>query len=229
MKIETAEQLAGVIDHTLLGATVTAEQIKRHCEEARRFGFCAVCVNPRWVGLAAEMLGGSGVKVQSVAGFPLGAELTEIKAAQARRLIEAGAEEIDMVADLASIIERDVDYLSGEVCAVVEVCRSAVPRVGLKVIIEAAALGREQKLFACEVIEQAGADFIKTSTGLHPAGGASVEDVRLIKEAAPRCKVKAAGGIRNVAQVLDMLDAGADRIGTSSGVKILEEFKAGGR
>jgi deoxyribose-phosphate aldolase len=220
--------LADYIDHTLLTPTTTREQIKQLCEEAKTYGFHAVSVNGRWVALAAEMLTGSKVAVGGVVSLPLGADSTKIKVAQARDAIFAGADEIDMVADLASIIEGDAAYLLSQLHSVLKVCRSMRPLVILKVIIESAALTVEQKVFACRIAQQAGVDFIKTSTGLHPAGGATVEDIKLMKETAPKCKIKAAGGIRTAKQVLAMLEAGAERIGTSSSVQIINEFRAGG-
>jgi deoxyribose-phosphate aldolase len=221
-------ELAACIDHTLLAPTATREQVERLCEEAKTFGFHAVCVNGRWVPLAAELLTSSKVAVAGVVSLPLGADSTKVKVAQARDTIFAGADEIDMVADLAAIIEADSKYLSDQLAAVLKVCRSMRPAVVLKVIIEAAALTTDQKVFACRIAEQVGVDFIKTSTGLHPAGGATLEDVRLMKQTAPKCRIKAAGGIKTVAQALEMLAAGAERIGTSSGVKIIDELRAGG-
>jgi len=220
------KELAQCIDHTLLTPTATKEQIKQLCEEAKTYGFHTVCVNGRWVALAAELLAGSKVAVDGVVSLPLGADSTKIKVAQARDAIFAGADEIDMVADLASIIESDTVYLLSQLQAVLKVCRSMRPKVLLKVIIESAALTRDQKIFACRIAEQAGVDFIKTSTGLHPAGGATIEDIKLIKETAPNCRIKAAGGIRTVKQVLEMLEAGAERIGASSSVQIINEFRA---
>ncbi|MBA7672578.1 Deoxyribose-phosphate aldolase [subsurface metagenome] len=227
MTITEEKQLAGCIDHTLLSATATSERIKQLCEEAKSYGFYAVSVNPRWVALAAEELHGSKVKVGGVVSLPLGADSTKIKAAAAKDAILAGADEIDMVADLAAIIEGDSRYLLNQLQAVLKVCRSMRPAVVLKVIIESAALSREQKIFACRIAQEADVDFIKTSTGMNPAGGASIEDIKLIKETAPNCKIKAAGGIKTAKQALEMLEAGADRIGTSSGVQIINEFRAG--
>jgi deoxyribose-phosphate aldolase len=227
MIVEDEKQLAGCIDHTLLSATATSKNIKKLCEEAKSFGFYAVSVNPRWVAVAAEQLHGSKVQVGGVVSLPFGADITKIKVAQAKEAIFAGADEIDMVADLASIIEGDARYLRNELRAVLNVCRSMRPAVLLKVIIESAALNREQKIFACEIANQVGVDFIKTSTGFHPAGGATIEDIKLMKETAPNCRIKAAGGIRTVEQALKMLEAGAERIGTSCGVQIIEQFKAG--
>ncbi len=217
-------QLAACIDHTLLAATATSEQIKRLCQEAKDYGFCAVSINPRWIALAAEELHGSKVRVGGVVSLPLGADTTKIKVAQAQQAILDGADELDMVADLAAIIEGDSIYLSNQIQAVLKVCRSMRPKVLLKVIIESAALTREQKIFVCQIADKCGVDFVKTSTGMNPAGGATIEDIKLMKEAAPNCKIKAAGGIRTAKQALEMLEAGADRIGTSSGIQIIEEF-----
>jgi len=222
----TGNDIARYLDHTLLKAEATREEILRLCDEAVSYGFHAVCVNGRWLPLVAERLHGTAVHVGGVVSLPLGADTTRIKVAQAREAVQAGADEIDMVADLAAIIEADAGYLLHQFQSVVGVCRSLRPPVLLKVIIESAALTHDQKVFACEIAQQAGADFVKTSTGLHPAGGATVEDVRLIREAAPRCKVKAAGGIRTTQQVRAFLEAGAERIGTSAGVQIMNELNA---
>lgn len=221
------KQLADCIDHTLLSATATTEQIKQLCQEAKGYGFYSVSINPRWVALAAEELHGCKVKVDGVVSLPLGADSTKIKVAQAEDCIFAGADEIDMVADLAAIIEGDAKYLSNQLQMVLKVCHSMRPTVCLKVIIESAALTHKQKIFACRIAQETGVDFIKTSTGLHPAGGATVDDIKLMKESAPNCKVKAAGGIKTAKQALEMLEAGADRIGTSSGLEIINEFRAG--
>ena len=221
------KELAGCIDHTLLDATATKEQIEQLCQEAKTYGFHTVCVNGRWVSLAAELLAGSKVAVGGVVSLPLGAETTKIKVAQAKEAIFAGADEIDMVADLAAIIEGNSRYLQSQIQAVLKVCRSMRPAVVLKVIIESAALNHDQKIFACQAADRCGVDFIKTSTGMNPAGGATIEDIKLMKETAPNCKIKAAGGIRTAKQALEMLAAGAERIGTSLGVKIINEFKEG--
>lgn len=222
------KQLAGCIDHTLLKATAGEEQIERLSEEALEYGFHTVFVNSRWLGYLADKLHASKVKVGGVVSFPLGADSVKIKVAAAKDAIFAGADEIDMVADLAAIMAGDRRYLTGELTAVLKVCRSMRPAVTLKVIIEAAALNDEQKVFACRIAEECGVDFIKTSTGMHAAGGARVEDVKLIKNTAPKCRVKASGGIRTVKEAVEMLRAGADRIGTSSGVEIIKEFRMGG-
>lgn len=216
--------LAKHIDHTLLKAEATRAEILRVCDEAISQGFHTVCVNGRWLPLVADRLHGTAVQVGGVVSLPLGADTTKVKVAQAEAAIYAGADEIDMVADLAAVIEADAGYLLRQLLAVVKACRAMKPPVLLKVIIESAALTHDQKVLACQVAQQAGVDFIKTSTGLHPAGGATVEDVRLMKEAAPRCRIKAAGGIRTARQAIAMLDAGAERIGTSCGVQIINEL-----
>jgi deoxyribose-phosphate aldolase len=229
MALEPAKagaNIAQYIDHTLLKAEATHEEILRVCDEAVASGFHAVCVNGRWVSLVAERLYGTKVKTAGVVSLPLGADTTKVKVTGARDAIDAGADEIDMVADLAAIVEGDAKYLLHQLRSVLRQCRSMRPAVLLKVIIESAALTREQKIFACQTVEQAGADFIKTSTGMHAAGGATVEDVRLIKETAPSCKVKAAGGIKTARQAMAMLEAGAERIGTSAGVQIMQELAA---
>lgn len=221
------KQFAGLIDHTLLDPAATTEQIEQVCKEALEFGFHTVIVNPRWLGRAAERLHGSRVQVGGVVSLPLGADSTKIKVVQAKEAIFAGADEIDMVADLAAIIEGDSKYLRDQLQAVLNVCRSMRPPVVLKVIIESAALSNEQKVFACQIADGCGVDFVKTSTGLHAAGGATVDDIKLMKEAAPNCKIKAAGRIRTAKQAIEMLEAGAERIGTSAGVQIVEQFRTG--
>ncbi len=225
--IPDEKKLAALIDHTLLSPTATQEQIIQLCKEAVDYGFGAVCVNPRWVSFVADRLTGTGVKTAAAISLPSGADTTKIKASAAKEAIFDGADEIDMVADLAAIVENDQRYLSGQFSAVQKVCRAMKPSVILKVIIESAALTLDQKLFACRIADICGVDFIKTSTGMHPAGGATLDDVRLIKETAPNCKVKASGGIKTAKQAIEFLEAGADRIGTSSGVEIINQFRAG--
>lgn len=221
---QTKSDLAKYIDHTLLSPTATESQIRTHCAQAIQYGFYSVCILPRWVDLAVDILHGRGVKVCTVAGFPFGANLARIKAFEADLAIASGADEIDMVADLTSIIAGDEKYLVNDIRTVLKVCQSVRPFVVLKVIIESAALTDEQIVFACKVTQNAGADFVKTSTGLHPAGGATVEHVRLMAQSAPKCKIKAAGGIRTAADALAMIEAGASRIGASKSVEIIENF-----
>ena len=226
MNIATAAQLAKTIDYTLLIATAVKDDISRLCEEAKQYGFYSVCVHPRWVAMSANILDGSEVKVVSVAGFPFGTNVPKIIAAEAKDVIFAGADEVDIVVDLASVIAGDEKYLRNELVDVLKVCRSMKPAVALKLIIEAAALTVEQKQFVCRIASELGVDFVKTSTGFNPAGGANVEDVKLMKQFAPRCKVKAAGGIKTAKAALEMLEAGAERLGCSAGIQILEEFNA---
>ena len=154
------KELAGRIDHTLLEATATAERIEQLCEEAKSYGFHTVCVNSRWLALVAERLHNTKVKAGGVVSLPLGAETTKIKVAQAKDAVFSGADEIDMVADLAAIIEGDAKYLQNQFRAVLKVCRSVMPAVLLKVIIESAALNQEQKVFACFAAQTCGVDVI---------------------------------------------------------------------
>ena len=227
MIVNSVKELASVIDHTLLKPEATSEQIIRLCNEARQYEFFAVSINPRWMPLAADLLHGTQVAVGGVVSLPLGADFTKVKVIQAKEAIFAGADEIDMVADIAAIIEGDERYLARQLEAVRKVCHSMRPKVLLKVIIESAALTREQKIFVCQIADKVGVDYVKTSTGMHRSGGATVEDVKLMKEYAPHCRVKASGGIRTARQALEMLEAGADRIGTSSSVQIIEQFEIG--
>ena len=175
------EKVASCIDHTLLKATATSEDIKRLCAEAEEYGFGAVSINGRWVSLAADILSSSTVKVGAVVSLPLGADTTKIKVASAKQAIADGADEIDMVADLAAIIEGNEKYLIGQFNTVLKVCRLMRPTVVFKVIIESAALTRRQKIFVCQIASRCGVDFVKTSTGMNPEGGATVEDIKLMK------------------------------------------------
>ncbi len=213
--------LARLIDHTLLKPEATPAQLRRLCAEARSHAFGAVCVNPAWVRLCAEELAGSQSVVAAVAGFPLGASLPELKAAEASRALRDGAGEIDMVLNVGALKAAEHRLVESDVRVVVEACRE---RGGLlKVIIEAALLTDEEKVTACAIAKLAGADFVKTSTGFGP-GGASEPDVALMRRTVgPGVGVKAAGGIRDWPTARRMIAAGANRIGTSSGVKILTE------
>jgi deoxyribose-phosphate aldolase len=223
---QNKKELAQYIDHSLLSPTATEAQIRTHCQEAVQYGFYSVCVLPRWVDLCADILHTHGVKVCTVAGFPLGANMARVKAFDADLAIASGADEIDMVADLAAIIAGDESYLLNDIRTVLKVCQSVRPFVVLKVIIESAALTDEQIVFACRTLQHAGADFIKTSTGLHPAGGAKLEHVRLIAQSAPGCKIKAAGGIRTTADALAMIETGACRIGATKSIDIINGLSA---
>jgi len=223
--MSNAKNLAKYIDHTLLSATAVSSDIKKLCEEAVEYGFHSICINPRWVSLAADILERTPVKIATVVGFPLGADLTEIKAAQAKAAIFEGADEIDMVADIAAILEGDKHYLNSQLRTVLQQCRSVRPAVLLKVIIESAVLDDEQIKLACLVARNVGVDFVKTSTGMNPAGGASIRAVKLIKQWASGCGVKAAGGIKTLERAREFIRAGATRLGTSSSVDIMEQLK----
>ncbi len=221
----TREALAGTIDHTLLKPTATASQVKKLCSEALEYGFASVCVNPFWVSLVAEHLAGSPVKTCTVIGFPLGATTSEAKAFETGRAVSQGAEEVDMVINVGALKSGDLPAVEADIRAVV---RAAGGGALTKVIIEACWLTDEEKVAACRAAEMAGAEFVKTSTGFG-AGGAVPADVTLMRgTVGDRMKVKAAGGIRSLVDALAFLDAGADRIGTSAGVSIIDDFDRNG-
>jgi deoxyribose-phosphate aldolase len=214
--------IAQLIDHTILRPDTTRADIEQLCREARQYKFYSVCVNPAWVSLARQLLEGSGVKVCAVVGFPLGAQPPEIKAMEARRCIREGAKEIDMVINVGALKSGDDELVLRDIRSVVEACRDGSAKC--KVILETSLLTNEEKARACELAVKARADFVKTSTGFS-TGGATVEDVSLMARIV-RDKglgVKASGGIRSLSDLLKMVAAGATRIGTSSGVKILKE------
>jgi deoxyribose-phosphate aldolase len=214
-----------LIDHTVLRPDATRVDIERLCLEARQYKFYSVCVNPTWVLLARQLLDGSGVKVCCVAGFPLGAQLPQTKALEARAAIRQGAKEIDMVINVGALKSGDDTLVLGDIRSVVEACRDSSAKC--KVILETALLTNDEKRRACEIALKARADFVKTSTGFS-TGGATVEDVALMSRIV-RDKglgVKASGGIRTLADLRRMVQAGATRIGTSSGIKILQEAAA---
>jgi deoxyribose-phosphate aldolase len=215
--------LAAAIDHTLLKPTATEEQIRALCAEALEYGFAAVCVQPCWVKLCAELLQDSRVKVCTVIGFPLGATLPEVKAFEAERCMALGATELDMVINLGALKSRQLDLAQADIAGVVAV---AHPRGALvKVIIETGYLTEEEKLDACRLVKAARADYIKTSTGFGP-GGATVHDVALMrKTVGPEMGVKAAGGVKTAADARAMIAAGATRIGSSAGVSIVSEVE----
>jgi len=218
------ENIARSIDHTLLKPDSTGIDIMRLCSEAVSFGFGAVCVNPSRVALAAEALSGSGVRVCAVAGFPLGASTTAVKAAEAAAAVRNGAGEIDMVINIGLLKEGKLKLVYEDVRAVVKSAIAAGPLTLVKVIIETCYLTDEEKEAACRICERAGAHFIKTSTGTGPTG-ATVEDVGLIRNSVSASMgIKASGGIKTLDQALKMLEAGATRIGTSSGVQIMKEL-----
>jgi deoxyribose-phosphate aldolase len=224
MKIQTKEQLAKYFDHTLLDCMATEADIRRHCQEAVDYGFYAACVQPRWVSFCANLLHGTDVKVVSVAGFPFGTDSPRIKALQAEEVIMAGADEVDIVADLAAVIDGDRKRLQDDMAAVLKVCRSMKPEVILKVIIEASALNHEQIRFVCDAAQAVGVDFVKSNTGFHKTGGAKLDEVKLMIESAPHCRVKASAGITTAEQALAFVEAGVSRIGASASVQIIEQF-----
>ncbi|EIJ78926.1 deoxyribose-phosphate aldolase [Bacillus methanolicus PB1] len=211
--------IAGMIDHTLLKADATKEQIRKLCEEAKEYKFASVCVNPGWVRFAGELLKGSGVNVVTVIGFPLGATTLETKVFEAKNAIENGAAEIDMVINIGALKSGDNDFVEKEIRAVVDAVKG---KALTKVIIETCLLTDEEKVRACELAVKAGADYVKTSTGFS-TGGATVEDVKLMrKTVGPDIGVKASGGVRSAEDAKNMIEAGASRIGASSGVSIVK-------
>ncbi len=218
--------VAGVIDHTVLKPEATPAQIEQLCREAAHYGFASVCVQPCYVALAASLLEGTPVKVASVVGFPHGATLSAVKRYEALGAIRLGAREIDMVQNVGAIKAGDRERAIADMSAVAD----AVHENGalLKVILENALLTREEKILSCELALAAGADFVKTSTGF-ASGGATVDDVALMRSlVGDKAGVKAAGGIRRAADVLAMLEAGANRIGASASVAIVKELGAPG-
>jgi deoxyribose-phosphate aldolase len=222
---DVPQDLGSYIDHTLLKPDATSEHIDRLCEEAVRYGFATVCVNPVWVRRAAGNVRGSSVQVASVVGFPLGAHAPEIKALEARRALRDGAREIDMVINIGALKAGEFEDVRKDIARVSEACRE----VGAlcKVIIETALLTDEEKVVASRLAQQAKADFVKTSTGFG-GGGAEVFDVGLMREAVgPSMGIKASGGIKTAAQVKELIAAGATRIGASAGIEIVSG-KAGG-
>ncbi|MFC5591049.1 deoxyribose-phosphate aldolase [Sporosarcina soli] len=210
---------ATYIDHTLLKAETKKEEILKLCEEARTYSFASVCVNPTWVKTAAEALAGTPVKVCTVIGFPLGASTSEVKAFETADAIQNGAGEIDMVINIGALRGGDDATVKKDIEAVVQ---AAKDQAIVKVIIETALLTEQEKRKACELSVLAGADFVKTSTGFSN-GGATEEDVKLMRAVVgPEMGVKASGGVRSFEEMKKMIDAGATRIGASSGVQIMQ-------
>jgi len=216
--------IASLIDHTLLKPEATPEQIAQLCSEAREHRFAAVCVNPVYVKLAWDLLKGSPVKVCSVVGFPLGATLPEVKAFEAQQAIRDGASEIDMVIHIGALKAGDDDLVERDIATVVEACHAG--GAICKVILETCYLTDDEKIRGCILAKRAGADFVKTSTGFGP-GGATEEDVALMRRTVgPDMGVKAAGGIRTLEALQRMVAAGANRIGASASVKIMQEAQS---
>jgi deoxyribose-phosphate aldolase len=216
-------EISRMIDHTLLKPDATRVQIEALCAEAREHGFATVCVNPAWVRTCADLLSGFETRVCTVVGFPLGATTPDVKAYEAARCLEDGACELDMVMNVGALKSGDYRHVERDVAAVVEVGRRGGAMV--KVILETALLTDDEKVKACVICKAAGADFVKTSTGFGP-GGATVADVALMRRVVgPEMGVKAAGGVRDLKSAQAMIEAGADRIGASVGVKIVQESR----
>ncbi|WP_413582990.1 deoxyribose-phosphate aldolase [Bdellovibrio sp. HCB288] len=211
-------QLNKYIDHTLLKPEAQSAQIEKLCQEAREHGFFSVCINTSYVKQCAELLGGSDVKVCCVVGFPLGAMDTISKAFETSTAIKNGAQEIDMVVQIGALKDRRLDYVRDDIKAVVQ----AAAGKKVKVIIETSLINDEEKVLACKAALEAGAHFVKTSTGF-AGGGATVDDVKLMKSiVGDKMEVKASGGIKNAEQAMAMIQAGATRLGTSSGVALVQ-------
>jgi deoxyribose-phosphate aldolase len=213
------ESLHRYIDHTLLKPEATAEQIIHLCQEAREWQFAAVCVNPAWVSLCFEELKGSAVKVATVIGFPLGANTSAVKAYEARNALDNGAQEIDMVMNIGALKSKHILEVEKDIRQVVQ----QVNQQGIvKVILENGFLDEQEIALACQIAKEAGAHYVKTSTGFGP-GGANVEQIRLMSRIVGHdLGVKASGGVRDSQTAIDMIEAGASRIGTSSGVSIMQ-------
>lgn len=212
-------KLSKYIDHTMLKADATKDKIEKLCKEALEYDFKTVCVNPSYITLCKELLCGSDVKVCTVIGFPLGQMTTEAKVFETVDAVEKGADEIDMVINIAKLKDRDLQYVTEEITKIKQACNGKP----LKVIIETCLLTDEEKALACDCILKAKADFVKTSTGFSTSG-ATFEDVSLLKKCVQdNCFIKAAGGVKSHQDMLKMIELGANRIGTSSGVKLMEE------
>ena len=217
-------ELAKQIDHTLLKPEASIADIEQICTEAIKYGFASVCVNPCYIKHVAQLLKGQSPKVCGVVGFPLGASHSHIKKAEAAQNIKDGAHELDMVINISAALAMDYEYVTRDITGVLHACRQANPPVILKLILEMRILPPQTKLRMCNIANDLGIDFIKTSTGLHPAGGATIDDVKFMHQHRGSCKVKASGGIRDLPTTQAMLLAGADRIGTSSGLTIIDEL-----
>ncbi|MCB7068890.1 deoxyribose-phosphate aldolase [Caldifermentibacillus hisashii] len=215
-------EIAKYIDHTLLKADATKSQIETLCNEAKEYGFFSVCVNPTWVSFAANILEGSDVKVCTVIGFPLGATTSETKAFETVNAIHNGAKEVDMVINIGALKSGDLDAVKNDIEAVVNAAKG---QALVKVIIETSLLTDDEKKTACRLAVEAGADYVKTSTGFS-TGGATAGDIQLMRETVgPEIGVKASGGVRTAADAKAMIEAGASRIGASSGVAIVKDWK----
>jgi deoxyribose-phosphate aldolase len=224
--MDSATDIAFRIEHTVLAAEASPEEIDQLCREAAEYHFCGVCVNPRYVSQAAQQLAGTSVRVVTVCGFPLGASDSRVKAAEAAQCVLDGAAEVDMVAWIGGLLAGRYTDVATDIAGVVEAVRSVRPDAAVKVILETAALNEAAIVAGCRCALGAEADFVKTSTGYHKAGGATLEAVQVLRAHAGSMGVKAAGGIRDLATARAMIQAGADRLGTSSGVKIMQEMRS---
>ncbi|WP_027308211.1 deoxyribose-phosphate aldolase [Caloramator sp. ALD01] len=214
----TKEYVASIIDHTILKAETTPEDVKKVCSEAKENNFASVCINPCYVKLAAEELKGTNVKVCTVIGFPLGANSSDVKAFETKKAIEDGAQEVDMVINIGMLKAKEYEYVKKDIEAVVNAAKG---KALVKVIIETCLLTDEEKEIACKLSVEAGADFVKTSTGFSK-WGAKEEDVRLMRRVVGSEKgVKASGGVHSFEDAVRMIEAGANRIGASSSLKII--------
>ncbi len=224
-------QLARMIDHTILKAEASEAEVRKIAAEALTHRFASVCVNGRWVKLVKELLAESTddrpVLTCAVVGFPLGASRSTIKAIEASTCVKDGAEEIDMVIFLPALIAGDHEFARNDVFEVVRAAKAASRHTVVKVILESAALTEEQIALGCRAAQEAGADFVKTSTGFHPKGGATAQTVQWLKKYSGGLKVKASGGIRDYATAQQMIGAGADRLGCSASVAIVTDAPAG--
>lgn len=213
--------MASMIDHTILKPGATREMVLQYCKQAMEYGFASVCINPCFVKLVAEEMKGSDVKTCTVIGFPLGANTTEIKAFEARKAVAEGAQEVDMVINVGALKEGNLEYVEQDITQVVKASQGAL----VKVIIETCFLTDEEKISVCRLAKKAGAHFVKTSTGFG-SSGATVADVALMRKTVGEAMgVKASGGVRSLEEALAMVEAGANRIGTSSGLTIINEMK----
>ncbi len=207
-----------VIDHTLLKADSTFDQVKNLCREAREHSFKTVCLQPMYIKEARKLLRGSGTLVITVIGFPLGANTTKTKIFETKNALTNGAQEIDLVWNIAAVKNKQFDYVYKEICEVVKACK----KIPVKVIVETSLLTFEEKIFACACVQAAGATFIKTSTGFS-SGGAQLEDIKLFQKLlGDKTLIKASGGIKSAESAKQFLSAGAHRLGTSSGVEIMK-------
>jgi deoxyribose-phosphate aldolase len=227
----TRAELAHRIEHTILKPESLPSDVQKVAAEATEYGFAAACVAPVWVGRVAALLRGSGVRVCTVVGFPHGTSKSTLKAIEATSSMKDGADEIDVVAHLPNLVRGDVDAARAELIEIVRAARATRREVVIKAIVESALLmqgsGDQAEALiaaACRAVRESGCDFIKTSTGFHPAGGASAEAVRLMKKHGEGLLIKAAGGIRSLATAQNLLAAGADRLGTSASVEVMKEL-----